>query len=90
MLWAMLVHVLEFVIGWVVVPKVFVFLVVLLLAYFGFPEAQSVVFVHVGKFLLMVALLLVRKAVALGYVLDYLADIFKIDLSLDMLKDLVA
>ena len=81
--------VLEFVIGWFIVPKVFFFLILILLAYYGLPEAQSTLFVQLGKFVLMVLLLMVRRVVALGFVLDYLLDILHIDVSLDKLEGIL-
>ena len=77
---------LEFIIGWFIMPKVFFFLILILLAHYGFPQAQGTLFVQLGKFVLMILLLMVRRAVALGFVLNYVLDILHIDLTLDKVE----
>ncbi|MBI2666231.1 hypothetical protein HYX13_01325 [Candidatus Woesearchaeota archaeon] len=88
-MWPLVMDLLEFVIGWFIVPKVFFFMILILLAYYGLPEAQSTLFIQLGKFVLMILLLMVRRVVALGFVLDYLLDILHIDFSIERLENLL-
>lgn len=64
-------------------------MILILLAYYGLPEAQSTLFIQLGKFVLMILLLMVRRVVALGFVLDYLLDILHIDFSIERLENLL-
>ena len=88
-MWPLIMDALEFVIGWFIVPKVFFFLILIFMAYYGFPEAQSTLFVQLGKFVLMLLLFTVRRMVALGFVVDYIFNILHIDLSLDKIEGLL-
>ena len=68
----------EFLIGWVLLPRIVFFLFGFIFLYFGFTTGQVFLFTKIMEAIIIIALFFWRKWMALGYLLDFLLGLLGI------------
>jgi len=64
-------NVIEFLVGWWVLPRIFFFVFAFIFAYLTLDPAQTLIYTKIAEGTIIVILFFFRKAVALGYLLDF-------------------
>ena len=65
----------EFLLGWVILPRVLFFIFGFIFIYLGFQPVQMLLYTKILEAVIIVLLFFVRKAVAIGYLMDYVLDL---------------
>ena len=68
-------NVAEFLIGWWILPRVVFFLFAFIFAYITLDPAQTLIYTKIAEGIIIVILFFFRKAVAFGYLLDFVLSL---------------
>ena len=68
-------NVVEFLVGWWILPRVVFFVFAFIFAYLGFNEAQILIYIRIIEAIIIAILFFFRKAMAFGYLLDYVLSL---------------
>ena len=67
--------VVEFLIGWIVLPRIMFFVFSFVFAYITLDPAQTLIYTKIAEGIIIVILFFFRKALALGYLLDFVLSL---------------
>ncbi len=68
-------NIVEFLIGWIVLPRIMFFIFSFIFAYITLDPAQTLIYTKIAEGIVIVILFFFRKALAFGYLLDFVLSL---------------
>lgn len=71
-------HIIAFLVGWIILPRIFFFLIGFIFLYLGFGQSAAILYAKGIEIMIIVLLFFLSRAMALGYLLNFLLELIGI------------